>query len=128
MNTYGKIISIEQVDSFELGNMPNMNGKNGARLGMSQMIGILNGHRSMEGYKVVTKEHSIFVLIDSEQSCCESFGYLSSDDDLESFVGANLRDIVLTDTALKSLSTNDNLQYLDAGGVQFVNFETSTIR
>jgi hypothetical protein len=122
---YGKITSIETVQGFQLGNSPQMDGSGGARLGLGGMINILADRRSMDGYKVTTKKNIILVLIDNDQSCCESWGYMSSEDDMQSFVGANLRDVVLTDTALKSLSVDENLKYLDCGGVQFVNFETS---
>ena len=122
---YGRIEKIETVDGFTVGNFPPMNGKDGSRLGIGSMISLLGGGMSMDGYRVVAGGKEILVLIDDSQSCCENWGYLSSDDDLQSYVGANLREIVLTDTALKSLSTAEELQSLDAGGVQFVTFKTS---
>jgi hypothetical protein len=51
---------------------------------------------TQDGYKVTTNRHVYYVLIDNDQSCCESWGYLSSDDDLEQFVGSELEKVELT--------------------------------
>ena len=120
---YGKITAIEQLNGFKLGNNAPMMGKNGAQLGMMSMLNILSGGRSMDGYKVTTKDHAFLVLIDNGQSCCESWGYMASEDKLDDFIGANLREVTLTDTALKTMKMDD--VYIGDGGIQFVNFETS---
>lgn len=78
----------------------------------------------MAGYEIVTSKQSVKMLIDDEASCCESWGYFLSEDDIEYFIGANLRNVTVTDTALKTYEVDD-LEYLDAGGVMFVNIETS---
>jgi hypothetical protein len=76
-----------------------------------------------EGYQILTDQQTIKVGISSGQSCCESFGYLSTNDDLSEFEGANLLDISITDCALNNKKIED-LEYLDAGGAMFVNFNT----
>ena len=88
------------------------------------MINAVTGSRSMDGYEVKTTKHTFFLLIDNDQSCCESFGYFSSDDNLKDHVGAELKDIEMTDTSL-STKTHEEVKYLDEGGVQFVTFKTS---
>lgn len=74
------------------------------------------------GYRVTTSEQSVLLLIDDDQQCCESYGYFLSEDNLSDFVGAELQDISVTDTLLKTKEV-----YKDdvAQGVTlFVNLET----
>jgi hypothetical protein len=117
------ILSIKELSGFTLGNHAPMNGSNGSRLGLSGMISTLSGGRSMDGYEVKTEQDTFLVLIDNEQSCCESFGYFSTDDKLDEYIGARLLDMELTDKALKT-EPIEELEYLDAGGVQFATFKT----
>ncbi len=80
----------------------------------------------MDGYMIETDKHKFYVLIDNGQSCCESWGYLASEDDLSRFVGSTLLEISLTDTALnKQKVENSNYYDGDEGGIQFVDFVTS---
>ena len=97
-----KILSIEEVENIE----PTK----------------ADSYESCDGYKVVTDKQEIFVLISNGQSCCENWGYLSSNDDIKEFIGAQLNSLTLTDTALKTV---DPELYLDEGQIQFVNFDTS---
>lgn len=134
---YGKIKSIEEVINFECGNNMPLHGNGGSRLGFSAMVASLSGIRDMDGYKVETNSEMILVLIDNQQSCCENWGYMASDDDLSSFVGATLRDIELTDKRLETWSLTDDekkseedrkkhgWKEYDEGGIQFVTFKTS---
>ena len=76
-----------------------------------------------DGYKVVTDKCSFLVLIDNFQSCCEDWGYFSSDDDIKKFVGKELKKICFTDEALNTKVYNENIGWgLDKGGVVFVDF------
>ena len=84
--TLVKIKNIEEVFSLKINPVANLEGK-GGRLGLSQMISVLTGYSSMDGYKVETDKHTYLVLIDNGQSCCESWGCISSEDDLKSFKG-----------------------------------------
>lgn len=75
-----------------------------------------------DGYEITTNKQIIQFGIDNCQRCCESWGYFSSEDNLNEFIGAKLLDIQLTDTALNTkklegLSSEDNLM--------FVTFETN---
>ena len=57
----------------------------------------------MQGYKIVTSKQNIFILIDAEQCCCENWGYeacsskgiITSNDDFNDFVGAELIDVAI---------------------------------
>lgn len=76
-----------------------------------------------DGYQIVTDKQEILLMISNEQSCCEEWGYLMSEDDLEQFVGAELIDVTVTDTALKTEILPK--MYDISGDVMFVNLETS---
>ena len=76
-----------------------------------------------EGYVIKTTEQEIKVGIDNYSSCCEQWGYLTSEDSLDDFIGAELLTVNLVDKAL-------NVKVLDATSsddidIMFVNFETS---
>ncbi len=120
----GIIQCAEEIKDFRIKPVSGMDGK-GGRLGFAQMITALGGWSAMDGYKVQTDAHTFHVLIDNGQSCCESWGYLSSEDDLSYFIGAELREVKLTDTALKQQKVEASGYYDgDEGGIQFVDFLT----
>lgn len=81
---------------------------------------------SMSGYLVTTDQQMIRLLIDNGQSCCESWGYFLSEDDLSQFIGATLTDIRIADTALNQKKYESNIgEYgLDVGGCMFVDLVT----
>ena len=102
---YGKIIRIDEVYGYKVK---------------------ASDYSTMEGYEIITEENKILVLIEDGQQCCESYGYFSSDDNLKSFIGADLREINLTDTALRKY-TEEELGIdieSDWTGIQFVDFVT----
>lgn len=128
LKNLGKIKTIEEVHGFDCRPVGPLEGTQGARAGFSQMLGSLSGHTTMEGFRVVTTKHEILVLIDDQQSCCESWGYIHSADDLGDYVGATLRELRLTDTALnaKIVEGHGCGDYgFDGGGIQFVDLNTS---
>lgn len=79
---------------------------------------------NQDGYRVKTDHHEFYVLISNGQSCCESWGYFSSEDDLQDFIGANLIEVKLTDVALNQKKVEESDCYSDSGGIQFVDFVT----
>lgn len=79
----------------------------------------------MDGYKIETENHTFYVLIDNGQCCCEDWGYFSSEDDYRRFINSELKEINLTDTSLNKKVLDEKDIYLDAGGIQFVDFVTS---
>lgn len=79
-----------------------------------------------DGFAVSTDKQVIKLLIDNGQDCCEQWGYFMSEDDFEKFVGAELIEISITDTALNTKKYNEQIEYgLDDGGVMFVNINTT---
>jgi hypothetical protein len=84
----------------------------------------------MAGYAITTDKQVIKLLIDDYQDCCENYGYFMSEDDIQSFVGSELLDIGITDTALnsqkmKSNDLKDEPPYVYEGDIMFVNISTT---
>lgn len=82
----------------------------------------------VEGFEIITDKQSIKLVIDNDQLCCENWGYFWCNDSIQSFIGAHLVNVTLTDLALNeaimkknALFPNDN--YFE-GNVMFVNVET----
>ncbi len=119
----GKIKSIKEVRNLEVKPIFKQKGSGGL-LGMAQMLTFLRGYLVMDGYEVKTTKHTYYVLIDNEQSCCESWGYFASEDNLQYYVGAELLEVRLTDTALNQQVVDESGYYEDEGGIQFVDFVT----
>jgi hypothetical protein len=78
-----------------------------------------------EGYKIITDKQEITMLIDAEQSCCESWGYLMSQDDFSDFIGAQLIDIKLVDELMNARGIEE-LQNSEDVYTVFVNIYTSS--
>lgn len=76
------------------------------------------------GFKIKTDKQVILFLINNRANCCESWGHFASEDDIQSFIGAKIKDIKLVDDALSSKSIELVRNGFDAGGVMFVNIET----
>lgn len=120
------IIKIEEVRDLNLGNMGSLNGSKGASLGMSGMLSALAGYTSYDGYVVETTKHKYHILIDNGQSCCENWGYMVCEDDIEDFLNAELLEVRFTDTALNQAKLNEEFPYgFDDGSIQFVDFVTN---
>ena len=94
-------------------------------LGLITKIEEVDNYQGMDGYRVTTDAHVILVLIDNGQSYRESWGYLSSDDNLDQFVGAILKEISLADKALNQKQVEQSDYYEGEGGIQFVDFTTN---
>lgn len=77
-----------------------------------------------DGYEIITSEQTIQIGISNQQSCCENFGCIITNDDIKEFIGSDLINISLTDIALNNKKI-DELEYLDYGGAMFVNLETT---
>jgi len=78
-----------------------------------------------DGYAIVTDKQTIKLLIGNQQDCCEEWGYFMSDDNLEYFIGADIYDITVTDTALNTKKLNEHIPYgIEDGGIMFVNIIT----
>jgi len=122
---FGKIKKIEEVRNFKIEPVSKLEG-NGGRLGMSQMLSSICGYSDMDGYKVETDKHTFCVLIDNGQSCCENWGYMTSEDDYKDFIGADLIDVKVIDTTLnQKMLTKMDEEYVSNDSIQFVDFITT---
>ena len=121
----GTILSIKEVNDVGLSERPSLNGKNGSRLGVNQMLDVVfSGCSKYDGYIIETTKHKYFILINNGQSCCESWGYFSSEDEHDQFINCELKDVRMTDKALNSVKVEKSGFYEDSGGIQFVDFIT----
>lgn len=77
-----------------------------------------------DGYQIITDQQTIKIGISNESCCCERFGCIITNDDIEEFIGAELKRVSITDTALNNKDISE-ISYLDCGGAMFVNLETS---
>lgn len=119
----GIIKNIEEITNVELEHIGKLNGSNGSRLGMLQMINALSYYGEYDGYKITTDSHEFYILIENEQCCCESWGYFASEDNFDRYIGKELKEVNLTDTALNKQKAEENGKYgYDAGGIQFIDF------
>ena len=91
-----------------------------------KMINEIYGYGSVwdqyDGYEVVTDQCTYRVLISNYQSCCESWGFMAVNDDVDSFVGKTLKEVRMTDTALNTRKIEEEVGDLDCGGLAFVDF------
>lgn len=62
-----KILSIEEIDNIEI-----------------------EDYHKYSGFVIKTEKRTIQILIDSSQQCCEEWGYISTPDDINEFIGAKL--------------------------------------
>jgi hypothetical protein len=81
------------------------------------------GLSDMSGYKVSTDQHTFYVLIEEFPTCCEDYGYFSAEDNLSYYIGSELREVTLTDTARKTMTIEDENYFKDS--IQFVDFMTT---
>jgi hypothetical protein len=87
-----------------------------------------DGYRNVAGFEVVTDKQSIRLYIDNDSLCCEKWGHFWCNDNPQDFVGAELRGVSLTDTALNEAqmqanNLNPNDKWFE-GSVMFVNLDT----
>ena len=90
--------------------------------------------QSIDGFDIVTNKQVIRLWLAGDSQCCESFGYLWTNDTTDEFVGAELRGITRVDTSLntkrlEALIDDDFYErnfeeWIDSGDALFINIET----
>jgi hypothetical protein len=81
-----------------------------------------------DGFIIKTNLQEIKVGIENGQSCCEQWGYLTSEDsnDLDGFTGGELLSITATDTSLVSTTLEKlSTEGIDIDSAVFITFETT---
>lgn len=89
-------------------------------------------NQGYEGYRIDTTHGHYVVGVSNDQSCCESWGYICSEDDPAKFVGAQLLGIEVTDTnrtgreigSFNYSTREDDAIELDSGEAMFVDIKT----
>lgn len=120
------IKSIKEVSNIRATAVGGLNGNNGAQRGfMSNLNAVFYGGDEYDGYEIETSLHKYSLLISNGQSCCESWGYFSSDNDFHPFIGKTLVKTELTDQALNTKALKESGYYDGAGGIQFITFTFS---
>lgn len=127
-----KIIAIDEVEDVCVnGYLEKFNNGNGIVIkSCNGAMKRLFGYQKFDGYKIVTYKNIYMVLIENGQCCCEDWGYFSSNDDIQSYVGKELSEVRLTDVARNikkieelDLSSMYNHSFLcEAGDIIFVDF------
>jgi len=82
-----------------------------------------------DGYMVLTDNQIIELTISKKQQCCEAWGYFWCNDNPQDFIGAELINVSITDTALntKNMREIDEVKENtnDEAEIMFVNLETN---
>lgn len=87
-----------------------------------KIIKIEEIHDRFIGYLIQTNLYSYEVKIDGDANCCEEFGYVSSFDDVNEFLNAQLLSVEIVNMK------NDKLKiksHIESHECKFVNFETN---
>lgn len=75
-----------------------------------------------DGIVITLENDSVIKMgISNSQNCCEQFGYLLSEDDLSSFIGAKFLKVERVTTLLETIEVPS----LDCGDAMFINITTS---
>ena len=56
-----------------------------------------------DGYEIKTENDTYYFLIENGQSCCENWGYISSDEDLSKYIGKELLSIDVVNRGCKKI-------------------------
>lgn len=83
-----------------------------------------SSYSEYEGIRIKTDDKEILILIDNGQSCCEHFGYISSLDKFDDFIGAKIIDVTLTDDVLETTKVELENISVDLESCYFVNVNT----
>ncbi len=79
-----------------------------------------------DGFKIKTNKQDIYALISNRQECCETWGYMSTNDNISDFINSKLLGISKTDTCLNTKKLKEKYDPYDEkeSDVIFINIET----
>ena len=81
---------------------------------------------TFDGFRIKTSEKELVLAISDGASCCENFGTISTEDDFEEFIGAEIRNILITEGNLTSeLMENLSKEYVSSDETEFITLETT---
>ena len=74
-----------------------------------------------DGFVVKTTDQEIILYISNERNCCEEWGYFITNDEIDSFIGAEILDVNIVNECLEV----SKAPKIYEGGIMYVNIETS---
>lgn len=80
---------------------------------------------AFDGYCIVTDKQIIKIGISNTQCCCEQWGYLTTNDNVNDFIGAELISIEKVDTVLNNKIISELDDWGEEVNTMFINFNTS---
>ena len=80
-----------------------------------------NDWQTFDGYMIKTEKDVYYFLIENGQSCCEMWGYISSDDDLNKYVGKELVSVEIVNLACDKISKILEEGYIQESECEFIN-------
>lgn len=72
------------------------------------------------GYRIITEQNIIKLLVNDEQICCEDAGYICSDENFNDYIGAEF----IKYDAVYSKDLRRQIGFLDGGDLTFLNIYT----
>lgn len=98
---------------------------NAVDVGFSEKLSyLMGGGFEYDGVTITLDDGTVYQFgIYNKASCCESWGFLSPPDAVTAFVGAEF--VSLDKVGTNELQERADAEYLNDGGVAFVNVETS---
>lgn len=88
-------------------------------------VGERYGGDTCDGYEIRTEKEVLQLLVENGQNCCESWGFFTSEDRPDDFLGRELVEVEITDTALNTERVEQSGYYEESGGIQFVTLKFS---
>ena len=81
-----------------------------------------------EGYLITTDKRTIRIMVSDRSCCCEDWGHISSEDNIDDFIGSNIKELKYIeegswDETAPSRAAND-IEYEDVFDCAFVNIIT----
>ena len=84
-----------------------------------------------DGYSIILRKKEeikkVEILIDNYQDCCEDWGFISSEDNFDNFIGSDVIEIYTTgiegETSIKDFINAKRLE--DENAIMFLTFKTS---
>jgi hypothetical protein len=73
------------------------------------------------GFIIETENKFIYLLIDANNQCCEDFGYFTTHDNLEDFIGSNL---IKFEVSNPQSGIQMSFEYINNLDCEFINFFT----
>jgi len=87
-------------------------------------------YSTFDGFRITTDSKVFELLISNGQDCCEDFGSIVSEDNLDDFIGSEIKDFKCVDSAdyndipLFKKANNDS-EYVDVFDCAFIDFNTN---